>query len=203
MRYLPLLHPALYTFLYKASSVTSAVCLSSASLVSRGRVSRERENSFSGRLLAYVFAIALPYCTVVLLCGSKPACRTPAREKQQDSLKDRFVLFFLVPHGVETIRRKGLGELDRRWVDGWRREFSRLFKEDGRGGGGWRDPRPLSEVSPLPPSRKEVGRAKGIVGLWVWAADWVRRGGGRGAWGVAKRRRGGRHPSSRESPLTD
>ena len=63
MRYLPLLHPALYTFLYKASSVTSAVCLSSASLVSRGRVSRERENSFSGRLLAYVFAIALPYCS--------------------------------------------------------------------------------------------------------------------------------------------
>ena len=116
--------------------------------------------------------------TVVLLCCSKPAFRTPAREKQQDSLKDRFVLFFLVPHGVETIRRKGLGELDRRWVDGWRREFSRLFKEDGRGGGGWRDPRPLSEVSPPPPpSRKEVGRAKGIVGLWVWAADWVRKGG--------------------------
>ncbi len=67
MRYLPLLHPALYTFLYKASSVTSAVCLSSASLVSRGRVSRERENSFSGRLLAYVFTIVLPYCSSFVL----------------------------------------------------------------------------------------------------------------------------------------
>ncbi len=44
-RYLPLLHPALYTFLYKASSVTSAVCLSSASLVSRGE-GRSRKRKF-------------------------------------------------------------------------------------------------------------------------------------------------------------